>query len=209
MTQRELIRHLLSDGSVRRSTSLLADGVQPQALADALEAGVIVRAAPGAYHLATASSPSGLLAVAAAAVRAPKAVVCLTTAAHFCGLLDEAPATVWLALPAGARIPRLGGVQEQVMHWSFRGAFDLGVVEDTVCGVGIRRTDAPRTVVDLLRYARYVGGEETGLRAGFRFVRQGGDPGAVLAAANALAIPAKTVRKLTVAVDAWQAGRVS
>jgi len=95
------------------------------------------------------------------------------------------------------------------MHWSFRGAFDLGVVEDTVCGVGIRRTDAPRTVVDLVRYARYVGGEETGVRAGLRFVAQGGDPAAILSVAQALATPAKTLRSLTNAVDAWKTGRVS
>ena len=202
MTQRDLIRHLLSDGSVRRSASLLADGVRPSALADALEAGVVVRAAPGAYHLASSESPSFLLAIATACARASGALVCLTTAAHLCGLLDEPPATVWIARPVGARVPKRGTIREQVVHWRNPGAFEVGVVRDVVCGVEVRRTNPVRTVVDVFRYARYVGGEETALRIGSRFLRQGGDPGSVLVTAGAVGTPGKTLSALRAFLDA-------
>lgn len=202
MTQRDLIRHLLADGSVRRSATLLAEGVRPSALADALETGVVVRAAPGAYHLASSACPPALLAIATACTRATGALVCLTTAAHLCGLLDEPEDIVWIARPVGARVPKRGTAREQVVHWRNPGAFEVGVVQDVVCGVEVRRTDPARTVVDVFRYARYVGGEETALRIGSRFLRQGGDPASVLVTAQAVGTPRKTLSALGAFLDA-------
>jgi predicted transcriptional regulator of viral defense system len=207
VTQRALIRHLLSDGKVWRSASLLAAGVQAQAIADALEAGVINRVAPGAYHLASATAPSSLVAVAAACSRAPRSVICLTTAAYLCGLLDDAPTTTWVALPAGARVPKRGSTNEQVVHWSYRGAFEVGLDTGEICGVEVRWTGPARTVVDLLRYARYVGGEDTARRVGQRFLERGGKPSTILATASALATPAKTLRSLDAVVSEWHAAK--
>jgi len=203
--QRDLIRCLLSDGSVRRSSALLAEGVQPQALADALDAAVIVRSAPGVYHLADLDTPPALLAIATASVRAPRAVVCLTTAAYVGGLLEDAPSTTWIALPLGSRTPQQDGGNEQVVRWSYRGALEVGLTRETICGVEVTLTDPARTVVDLFRYARYVGGEETAIRAGTGFLRRGGDPAAILATADILTTPAGTMRRLMTVAERWRA----
>jgi hypothetical protein len=202
--QHALLQQLLSDGSVRRSAYLLAAGVRAQALADAVRAGIVVRAAPGAYHLPVNRQPSTRLAIAVACARSPRATVCLLSAAYLCSLVDDPPAATWLALPVGAHAPKQGQMPEQILRWSYAGAFEAGVVTDEICGVHLRRTDAPRTIVDLLRYARHLGGEDAGMQAGARYVRQGGDPAAVLEVAGRLATPATTMRRLTSAIDEWQ-----
>ena len=203
-SQHVLLQELLADGSVRRSAYLLAAGVRAQALADAVRAGVVIRAAPGAYHLPVTGPPSARLAIAVACIRSSRATVCLLSAAWLCGLVDEPSSTTWLALPVGAHTPRRGYMPEQILRWSYAGAFEEGVVTEEICGVVVRHTDAPRTVVDLLRYARYLGGEDVGLQAGARYVRQGGDPVAILGVANRMATPASTMRRLTSAVEEWQ-----
>jgi predicted transcriptional regulator of viral defense system len=208
VSQHVLLRQLLSDGSVRRSAHLLAAGVRAQALADAARAGIVVRAAPGAYHLPVDGKPSTRLAIAIACVRSPRATVCLLSAAYLCGLVDEHPSMTWLALPVGAHAPKQGDLPEQILRWSYAGAFEEGVVTDEVCSVPLRRTDTLRTIVDLLRYARYLGGEDAGLQAGARYVRQGGNPTLVLEVAERLATPASTMRRLTSAVQEWQAAAI-
>jgi len=204
VSQHVLLRQLLSDGAVRRSAHLLAAGVRAQALADAARAGIVIRAAPGAYHLPTSGTPSARLAIAVACVRSPRSTVCLLSAAWLCGLVDEAPVMAWLALPVGAHAPRQGDLLERLLRWSHPGAFEEGIVEDEVCGVPLRRTDAPRTIVDLVRYGRHFGGEAVGLQAGARYVRQGGDPALILQVADRLATPISTMRRLTSAVREWQ-----
>jgi hypothetical protein len=208
MSQRAMLERLLSDGCVRRSAQLVAEGVQPQAISDAVRAGVVTKAAPGAYYLTLSVAPPERLAIAVACVRAPRGTVCLLTAAWLCGLADAPSPITWLALPVGAHIPRPGNGQEQFIHWSYDGAFDVGVVSDEVCGVRLLRTDPSRTIVDLFRYSRYLGGDHGGMEAGIRFLRQGGDPSAVLDVAHRLAAPATTMRRLEVAVNQWQGALV-
>lgn len=196
VSQRAMLEQLLSDGSVRRSAELIAHGIQPQAIADALRAGVITRAAPGAYHAASTTIRPEMLDVAVACVRAPRAVVCLLSAAYLCELTDAPSSVTWLALPVGAHAPRRREGRQQVLHWSYAGAFDVGVVRTELCGVMLRHTSAARTVVDLFRYSRYLAGEEAGTRAADRFLDRGGDPATLLRIAEEVAAPMKTVLAL-------------
>ena len=188
----------LSGGVVRRSSDLLAAGVRPQTIANALSAGVIARTAHGAYHLADDAPEPWLGGLAAACARMPRAVVCLTSAAHFEVLVDEPPPLTWLAMPLQVHAAKVGRVPHRVLRWSYDGAFDVGVVEDTVCGVPIRRTTGARTVVDLIRYGRHVGGEALGIEAGRRFATAGGDIAEVSGIARQLRAPAAAMRTLEV-----------
>lgn len=197
VSQRAMLERLLSDGSVRRSADLIAQGIQPQAIADALRAGVITRAAPGAYHAASTTIQPEVLALAVACTRAPRAVACLLSAAYLCDLTDEPPPITWLALPVGFHAPKEGGRRQQVLHWSHPGAFEAGVVQTELCGVAVRHTSRARTVVDLFRYSRYLSGEEAGTRAAGRFLRGGGSLATLLRMAEEVAAPTRTVRALT------------
>ena len=102
MTQREALLRLLADGSVRRAVDLRAAGIRPQAIAGALEKGLIRRAAVGSYFLPGAVEDPVMLELAATCQRMPRALVCLMSAAHLCRLVEDAPKRAWLALPVGA-----------------------------------------------------------------------------------------------------------
>lgn len=195
VTQRDEIRLLLADGSVRRASALRAAGIRPQAIADALTAGLIARTAVGTYYVPGASSEPDLVDLAAAVAGMPRAIVCLTSAAGLCGLDGSASLKLWLALPVGAHPAKSGKMPRQLLRWSHSGAFEVGIATKEICGVAVRYTDAARTVVDLLRYRRHfsdAGGIEVGVRAVRRFIADGGQPSTLLQMAEVLRASKKT-----------------
>ena len=170
MTQQEQLQSLLADGSVRRSSALRAAGIRPQAVANALSAGLIARSATGSYYRPGTGSAPELVGLAAACSRMPRGVVCLMSAAYLCDLIDRPPEAIWIAVPVGAHGGKEGETPQRIVRWSYPGALEVGVVDKEVCGVRIRHTGAARTVVDLLRYRRWLKDPEIGVRAVRRLV---------------------------------------
>lgn len=192
----------LAGGVVRRSSAPLAEGISAQAVADALRAGVIVKGAHGACRLSDADGDPGLAGLAAACARMPRAVICLASAAHLAGLVNDPLDWAWLALPVPAHTAKPGALPQTVIRWSFDGAFDVGILEDEICGVRVRRTGPARTVVDLVRYARHFRGDDLGIRAGRRYFASGGSAEEVLSIAVRLKTPAAAMKTLGVLVRA-------
>ena len=190
------LRRILADGHVKRSPELIAMGIYPGSIATALREGVIQKLTFGAYQIAGANVPPAHQALASAAIRSSKGVICLSSAAYLCGLIDELPPMVWLALPTGAHVPQQQGRTQSVINWAYRGAFEVGIVSDTLLGVPIRYTSAERTLVDLVRYARYMRSDLVARDVMARFVQQGGDPARVMEVAQALPTPAVAMRGL-------------
>ncbi len=166
--------------------------------------GLIRGGTPAARVDATPDS-SGRLACLHASLlcsRMPRAVICLTSAAYLAGLLDEAPGPTWVALPAPSHGARLDGVPHRLLRWSFPGAFEVGIANDLLEGVAVKRTDPVRTVVDLIRYARHVRSQYAGVRAGRRLVIRGGDPLEILEVARTTRAPAAALRTVEILVQA-------
>lgn len=197
---------LLSDGSVRRPKALREAGIRPQAIADALRAGQVAKTRDGAYFVPGAEPRRDLVDLAGACTRMPRAVVCLLSAAHLEGLADGAPPQLWLALPQGVHATTVGDTPRHVLRWSYDGAFEVGVIEDEVCGVTLRRTNAVRTIVDLFRYSKHLGGLGAGIGAARRHVAKGGRTTDFLVVAEALQVPSSTMRDLQVAAAAMSGG---
>lgn len=196
---------LLADGSVRRSSALQAAGVRPQAIADALAAGRIARSASGAYYLPGACPTPELAGLAAACSRMPKGVACLLSAAYLCGLVDYLARPIWMALPLQVHEAKAGEIPQRVLRWSYAGAFETGIQEREICGTLIRYTGAPRTILDLIRYARHLSGPDIGIGAARRYVSTGGTFDDVLAIASQLKPPKEAERILTVLGTALKA----
>lgn len=189
---------LLADGSVRRSSALMAAGISPHAIASALKAGRVARSATGAYYLPGACPTPELAALAAAGARMRRGVACLGTAAYLCGLTEELVAPIWMALPLRAHEAKAGDVAVRALRWSYEGAFERGLEEQTVCGTLVRHTGAGRTILDLIRYARLLGGPEFGIAAARKFVAAGGDFADVLGLADEMKPPKEAMRVLSV-----------
>ncbi len=146
--------------------------------------------------------PSTVAALATACERMPRAVICLQSSAYLHGLLDEAPTRLWLALPQGHGVAKPTDPSWRIIRWSDARAFKTGVVADDRFGALIRRTDAARTVVDLLRYSRYLRGLRPGIRAARLYVAGGGAAADLIAVAKQLRVSTATMRDIEILADA-------
>ncbi|MGI4951352.1 MAG: type IV toxin-antitoxin system AbiEi family antitoxin domain-containing protein [Janthinobacterium lividum] len=205
MSQARLLERILGNGAVCRSSMLIAAGVRPQAIANALKTGLIVRAAPGAYYLAKTEVRQELTDLAAACARKPKAVVCLASAAYLNQLTLNKPEVTWLALPIQAHAAIEGASPERVVRWSFRGAFEVGLVSTMICGVSVIHTDPARTVVDLIRYGRHFGGDGFGIEASRAYLEGGGAASALIDTAIATNAPLRAIGTLKTLLSALRA----
>ena len=137
-----------------------------------------------------------LVGLAAASSRMPKAVVCLLSAAYLCDLVNRPHEKLWLALPVGAHEAKEGETPQRIVWWSYPGALEVGVVDKEICGVRVRHTGAARTVVDLLRYRRWLEDGDVGILAARRFVQKGSTVDELLDVAEAVDAPREVARVL-------------
>ncbi|WP_159994036.1 AbiEi antitoxin N-terminal domain-containing protein [Roseomonas sp. 18066] len=206
MTQLQQLQDLLADGSVWRSSALRSLGIRPQAIANALKAGQISQVSKGFYYRADAGVDPGLASLVAGCNRMPQAVACLLSAAHLTGLADRAPEQPWIALPLNAHGSTACGQVGHLVRWSYDGAFEEGVEERRIGGASVRHTGPARTVVDLVRYARRLGGMAPAAAATRRFVASGGAFSEVADVAMKLRVPDDTLSRLEMLQVAVAAG---
>ena len=133
--------------------------------------------------------------------RAPVAVICLVSAAALDDLTDELPLAVQIALPRGARSPRITHPPVEVFHFDVS-TFQLGLGEvEAAPGERVRAHTAARTVVDLMRFRRRIG-EPLALGALRRYLTSiGARPGLLLE----LARPLDVLGPVQAAVDVLEA----
>jgi hypothetical protein len=152
------------------------------------------------FRHADASPPSHpeLLGVAH---RAPRAVVCLVSAAALHDLTDELPTAVQIAVPRRSRSPQIVYPAVEVFHFGIP-TFELGVgTVEAADDEPVRVYDAPRTVVDLMRFRHRVG-EPLVFAALRRHLRSpGARPGLLLE----LARPLGVLGPMRAAVDVLEA----
>lgn len=89
-----------------RSRDLAAIGVAATAIARAVADGAVVRIGRGLYQL-PGSEPDLHSALIEIAKRAPKAIICLTSALSFHQLTDQLPRKVWIAIGAKDWTPKI------------------------------------------------------------------------------------------------------
>ncbi|MBC7679291.1 MAG: hypothetical protein H7233_09910 [Pseudorhodobacter sp.] len=133
-----------------------AAGVQFRDLYAARDAGVLVELSRGVFRKADAplATYPDLLAVA---YRAPRAVVCLLSAAAVHDLTDENPLAVQIAVAKGTWPPRITHPPVEVFTWDRAGA-EIGIeLVEAAPGEPVRVYSAPRTVVDLMRLRARIG----------------------------------------------------
>ena len=119
------------------------------------------------------------LTLRAAAIRAPRATLCLRSALARHGLIDDIPSTYDLALPRGTRLPAL---KEPISWHKFATeTFDLGRDPLPLTGaISTGSYNAERSIVDAFRLRR-LEGPELGNQALRRWLtRRGSQPARLL-----------------------------
>jgi len=138
-----------------RSREFAAAGINPKLLATALKRGFIEQMDRGTYCLPGFSrQPHARLL--AAAKRVPGSVVCLLSAAHFHGLIDEEPSSVWLAIDSKSWRPSTSRIALKTV-WFSGDAMSQGMVSRRVNGIAIRVFSPMKTIADLLKYRNKIG----------------------------------------------------
>jgi predicted transcriptional regulator of viral defense system len=144
-------------GGTLRAGQARAAGVHPRTLAAMVQEGVLERVSRGLYRLADAA-PLSDPDLAVAAFKAPSAIVCLISALAFHELTTQIPHRVDLALPPGARTPKLDHPPIQVYRFSGRSMTE-GVDVHEIGGTSVRIFSAPKTVADCFKFRNRIGAD--------------------------------------------------
>jgi predicted transcriptional regulator of viral defense system len=149
------IRAIRAEGGIVRTKDALDLGIAPRTLYWMRDNGILETVSRGLYRLAD-QSPLSNQDLTTVAARIPNGVVCLISALAYHNMTAEIPWTVDVALPRGAKVPRLRHPPVRFI-WRSGAAFQQGVQEHELDGVKIRVYSPAKTVVDCFQYRRRVG----------------------------------------------------
>ena len=138
-----------------RTGEILRLGIHPRVLYALRDAGVLERHGRGLYRRAkAATSANPDLSVVAA--RVPKGVICLISALAFHEMTTQVPHEVYLALPRGARRPKLAHPPVRVFRFSDE-ALSEGIEFHTMDGVPVRVYCPEKTLADSFKFRQKIG----------------------------------------------------
>lgn len=151
-----LTAYLKLTGGYARMKDLRAAGFQTREISDQVAAGLIERVKPGMYRLAglaDAAEHAGLVDICRAI---PEGVICLVSALDYHGLTTFNPSEVYVAIPHGAKPPRMH--YPPIKPFYFRERFYLPGIEKVSTLAGEIRVYGPeKTIGDMFRYRRKLG----------------------------------------------------
>lgn len=154
-SQKRAALKLLERHGIMRQSDFVAHGIDPPTLARLVEQGVLTRPSRGLYEFANAEFELNH-SLAEIAKRVPRGVICLISALHFHQITLQVPSSVWVAIGAHDRKPRIDRPSTRFVRFG-EGAFTKGIQTHVIDSVPVRLFDPAKTVVDCFRYRRTVG----------------------------------------------------
>ncbi|MCB1347372.1 MAG: AbiEi antitoxin N-terminal domain-containing protein [Maritimibacter sp.] len=153
-TQSQRLVEYLETHAPARARELEDVGVSAATISRAVRSGEILRLGRGLYGLPD-RAPDTHETLIEVAKRAPKAVICLTSALAFHGLTDQLPRRVWIAIGAKDWEPKI--TYPKIRTVRFREPYFSGGVEEHQMGEAtIRMYTVPKTLADTFRNRRLV-----------------------------------------------------
>jgi predicted transcriptional regulator of viral defense system len=154
-TQRDRVKSLLRKRGMARLSELRKAGATAATVSRMQKDGQIVQLGRGLYQLPDAPLDTNN-ALAQAAKRVPKGIICLTSALAFHELTDTIPSRVWMAIGPKDWRPRIDSPAIQFVRFGEK-VLDTGVKQHIIECVPVRIYDPAKTVVDLFRYRHTAG----------------------------------------------------
>jgi predicted transcriptional regulator of viral defense system len=153
-SQRARMINFMEAHAPARSRDLVAIGVAATAISRAVAEGAVVRIGRGLYQLPD-SEPDLHSALIEIAKRAPKAVICLTSALSFHQLTDQLPRKIWIAVGAKDWAPKIDYPQIRVVR--FREPYlTNGLEVHNIHGVDVRVYSITKSIADAFRNPKLV-----------------------------------------------------
>jgi predicted transcriptional regulator of viral defense system len=142
--------------SVLRARDVARQGVHTSTLTRLTRSGALEKVGPGRYRLAKKQPRTEHHDLVVAASAVPRSVVCLLSALRFHDVGTQLPPEVWIAVPRGARVPRLMTPPLHVVNVS-PAVFDLGIEDHRIERQVVRVYSLARTVADCFRFRNQIG----------------------------------------------------
>jgi len=149
------VLNLTRELGVLRPRDLKSVGVPRVYLRQLVERGDLLKTGRGLY-VAAGTTLTEHHSLAEAAKLAPKGVICLLSALRFHGLTTENPATVWIAMPRGARPPKSGAPALRTVWFSGQ-MMTAGIERHVIQGVNVPVYSVAKTVADCFRFRNRIG----------------------------------------------------
>jgi predicted transcriptional regulator of viral defense system len=147
---------LTSSGGYARMKELRAAGFQSREISALVAQGRIERVKPGLYRLAGYGESGEHAGLAEVCRAVPDGVICLVSALDYHGLTTFNPSEVYVAIPHGAKPPRI--FYPPIMPFFFRERFYTPAIEHIQTPAGeIRVYGREKTICDMFRYRRKLG----------------------------------------------------
>lgn len=153
--QREQVKEFLARHGMARLTELHEIGATSVTVSRMEQDGELIRLSRGLYQMADAPLDTNH-ALAEAAKRVPKGVMCLVSALAFHELTDQLPRKVWVAIGQRDWKPVVDRPLLRVVRFSDKLLSD-GVESHSIEGVDVRIFDIPKTIADCFRHRSAVG----------------------------------------------------
>lgn len=113
------------------------------------------RVGRGLYRL-PGTQASEYESLAMVAIKVPRAVFCLLTALQFHELTTQLPHQVWIAMPRGCHVPKIGYPPLRMIQMA-GGAYTEGVEEVERDGVKLRIYGVAKTIADCFKHRNRIG----------------------------------------------------
>jgi len=154
-TQKDLLLDLVRTHIVVRSRDFERAGVSRVAVQRALASGTIVQQARGVYSLPNIVADR-TQQIAFVALKTPRAIVCLLTAAELHGMANESSERIWVMVDKSAHKPVDSDGRMAIVRAS-GAALTKGVVQFVRGKQQFQVTSPAKTVADFFRYRATVG----------------------------------------------------
>ena len=138
-----------------RLVELRKAGVTAATMSRMERAGEVIRLSRGVYQLPDADLDPNH-ALAEAAKRVPRGVVCLVSALAFHGLTDQLPPKVWMAIGPKDWAPQHSGAGIRIVRFTDK-LLSEGVETHAIEGVSVKVFGVTKTVADCFRHRGKVG----------------------------------------------------
>ena len=149
------ILEYVGEHGIVRPRDIEAIGLPREYLVRLHRQGKLNRPARGIYTLADANVTERH-SYAEVAKRVPEGVFCLLSALAFHEMTTQSPASVWIALPKGARTPALDSPSLRIVRLSGL-SLTKGIESHQVDGVPVRVYSAAKTVADCFKFRNKIG----------------------------------------------------
>lgn len=153
----ELEKHFRKEGGILKFTDILLGGFHPDSLYALIKEGKVRKISRGTYAL-SAYDMGRYPDLAAVAIRAPRAVVCLVSALYFHEVTAEIPSRIDLAIPVRTHAYRIK--YPPVRFYRFdRKSWEAGITEMEVKGLKIRVYNLAKTLADCFKFRNKIGAD--------------------------------------------------